>query len=764
LANQITDNRTQLADADGLTDGISGSWTGSTSVALDTDVKVEGTGSIAEQMTNSERTILWNAGTTINLSGQTVYIWVNCGVVGLLLAKASGGFKIRFAGPSTTNYFDAWVGGSDDWPNAVAGGWVQFAITVDVARAIAITASHTGGTPPASSAIQHIGIAATTSIMTKVSDNTWVDAIWRLPASTPGIIVEGRNGGTTDWSFSDIYTQQTAAAGCFRPGAGGSWVCNTPLQIGTDAGSIRQSIGNQNNASATLVVGSTQGWVPPAPGSLLVAGVGTTNSVTSVTDDSGSGSWAEAVPSVNATDSDEVAIWWKIANGSEANITFTAGTSSVVHMEVLELGGPWAASPVDVTVATSETSTNSKTLGPTATTTQADDFAVAIAMHRQPTTINSWSDGFTEQGQSTGTDSVFGLASKVLSATGAVSTTVGFGDTANSWGAIATFKLTSEATTTHAFSDINELVLWDNQEFISGDLYGLSALGNAGGTTNITLGVKTGTGDAATGAQGVVFQAASLGQRFYMDLDDPNLDSVGLYGCSFVHGADAQLDNAAVEVIGSLFLDCNSATLDGCVFLRNSVISPNRLTNVPWGWTADMSNIKFCTFQSSGTGHALTLTTTLVTPQTSKGNKFIGYAAQGGTAGDRAIYNNAGGAVTINVTDLGDTPTYRNGTGASTTVQNAVNITITVKDVANNLLDNIRVAVYDSGDTQLMNELTVSGIATESYAYTADENISIRIRKSSTGGTRYIPVTTTGTITSAGFALTVTLLEDPNVV
>lgn len=554
MANTITDNRTQLADANNITDGISGSWTGSTSPVQDTDVKIEGTGSIAEQMTNSERTILWNAGTTINIDGQTIYIWVNCGVVGLLLTKASGGFKIRFAGPTTSNYWDAWVGGSDDWPNAVAGGWVQFAITVNVARAIAITAGHTGGTPPANSAIQHIGIAATTTAMTKVSDNTWVDAIWRLPASTPGIIVQGRNGGTTDWSFSDIYTQLTSSAGCFRPGAGGSWVCNTPIQIG----------------------------------------------------------------------------------------------------------------------------------------------------------IND--------------------------------------------------------TSTHGFSDINELVLWDNQEFISADLYGISALGNAGGTTNITLGVKTGTGDAATGAQGVVFQAASTGQRFFMDFDDPNLDSVGLYGCSFVHGADAQIDDAAVEVIGSLFLDCNSATLDGCVFLRNSVISPNRLTNTAWGWTADMSNVKFCTFQSSGTGHALTLTTTLVTPQTSKGNKFIGYAAQGGTAGDRAIYNNAGGAVTINVTDLGDTPTYRDGTGASTTVQNAVNITITVKDAANNLLDNIRVAVYDSGDTQLMNELTVSGIATESYAYTADENISIRIRKSSTGTTRYIPVSTTGTITSAGFALTVTLLEDPNVV
>lgn len=481
MANQITDNRTQLADADNITDGISGSWTGSTSVAQDTTTFIEGAGSITEQMTNSERTILWNAGTTVNLNGQHIYIWVNCGVVGLLLAKASGGFKIRFAGPTVTNYFDAWVGGNDDWPNSVAGGWVQFVLDVTATRASAVAAGHTGGTPPADTAIQHIGVAATTSAMTKVADNTWVDAIWRLPASTPGIIIEGRNAGTTPWSVSDIFTQLGISAGSFRPGAGGSWVCNTPVQIG----------------------------------------------------------------------------------------------------------------------------------------------------------IND--------------------------------------------------------TTTHEFSDTNELILWDNQEFVGTTLYGISALGNAGGTTNVTLGVKSGSGDSATGAQGLTFQAAAAGVRFYMDFDDPNIDSIGLYGCTFKHGSDFQLDDAAVESISCLFLDCTSAAVSNSRFQRNQIVDPNVTSGVAFVTTDDFSDIKYCDFQSSGNGHAIELlaTSPIISPQADLGNVFTGYSASPET--DAAIYNNTGNAITVNVTDAA-TPSHRNGAGASTTFSNNISVTIT------GLQPNSEVRVYYAED------------------------------------------------------------------
>jgi hypothetical protein len=550
LANSITDNRTILADAENITDGISGSWTGSTSPVQDTDVKIQGSASIAEQMTNSERTILWNAGTTLDLTDNTIYIWANCGVVGLLLSKASGGFKVRFTGPTTTNYWDAYVGGNDNWPNAVAGGWVQFVIDLTSARATAVTNGWTGGTPPANSAIQHIGVAVTTSAMTKVSDNTWVDSIWRLPPNTPGILVQGRNGGTTPWTFADMYTQLGQGSGAFRPGPGGAWVINTPLQFG----------------------------------------------------------------------------------------------------------------------------------------------------------VND--------------------------------------------------------TTTHAFSDTNQLVLWDNQEYAATDLYKISALGNAGGNTSVTLGVKSGTGDAATGAQGVVFRAAATGVRFAVDFDDANLNSIGLYGCTFQHAGDMQFDSTAVEVISSQIIDCTSARIDNSLQLRNAIIDANTADGVAFMTTDDISDIKFCTFEFSD-GHAIEVVSGGPSTQTSKGNKFSGYGSTG--TNDAAVYNNTAGALTINVTDLGDGPTYRNGTSASTTVNSAVTVTITVVDQANSPVNLAQVGVYrTSDDFEVMNQDTnASGVASTSYNFSTDTPVYIRVRKSSTGSTRYLNASTTGTITSSGLSVTITIRQDP---
>ena len=61
-------------------------------------------------------------------------------------------------------------------------------------------------------------------------------------------------------------------------------------------------------------------------------------------------------------------------------------------------------------------------------------------------------------------------------------------------------------------------------------------------------------------------------------------------------------------------------------------------------------------------------------------------------SGNAAIFNDSGGAVTINVSGGGDTPTVRNGTGASTTINNNINITFT------GMRDNTEVRVYDNGD------------------------------------------------------------------
>lgn len=510
MANSITDNRTLVVNADSVTN-----WVGSTSPVLDTDVKVQGTGSIAEQITNTERWVMYNMGSTQNWANNVFYIWINCGVVGLLNSKASGGFKIRFAGPTTTDYFEFYVGGNDSWPTAVEGGWVQFVVDIQA------TPSNTGGTPPATSAIQHVGFAATTSAMTKVSDNTWIDEIRRLPDGSPGIIVEGRNGGTTAWNWSDLPTQLGSGAGIAKRGPGGTVILNTPVQF--------------------------------------------------------------------------------FVNDS----------------------------------------------------------------------------------------------------------------------------------TTHAFTDdTNSTVIWDNQEWAPSDLYGITVLGATAGTANFTLGVKTGSGDDAVGALGTTFLAAPTAVRWFWDSDAADIDACNLYGCTFVHGGDFQLDAASNHVISSTFIDCTSAYVSNAEILRCSVIDANTADGVAFMFTDDLTDIRLSNFQFSD-GHAVGLLSGGPTTQTSKGNLFTGY---GGTAGsnltagpsgstDAAVANDNGSATVINVTTLGNSPSVYNETGTpSTTVNNNVQVTFA------KMKDNSEVRVYKTSDDSVVDgiEDAIAGTTdNRTFAWTAPGGLSV---------------------------------------
>lgn len=118
--------------------------------------------------------------------------------------------------------------------------------------------------------------------------------------------------------------------------------------------------------------------------------------------------------------------------------------------------------------------------------------------------------------------------------------------------------------------------------------------------------------------------------------------------------------------------------------------------------------------------------------------------------------------VTINVTNGGGTPVYQESLGVSVTVNNAVTLSVMVEDTVGSPIQNARVAIYKTSDgTELLNTLTnSSGIASTSYAYTADTAIDIRVRKSSTGSTRYVNNDSAGTITSTGFSSIVVMIQD----
>lgn len=125
-----------------------------------------------------------------------------------------------------------------------------------------------------------------------------------------------------------------------------------------------------------------------------------------------------------------------------------------------------------------------------------------------------------------------------------------------------------------------------------------------------------------------------------------------------------------VPCSGASFFNCVEVLTDGAPFdscnFYGSVLGVCAKTNNP-------SNISNCTFtQGDSGGHALEITQ----PGTFSfvGNTFDGYGLDGTT--DAAIYNNSGGHVVLNVSGGGDTPTVRNGAGATTDVVSGAQVSV----------------------------------------------------------------------------------------
>jgi hypothetical protein len=255
-----------------------------------------------------------------------------------------------------------------------------------------------------------------------------------------------------------------------------------------------------------------------------------------------------------------------------------------------------------------------------------------------------------------------------------------------------------------------------------------------------------------------------------------------------VIGAGAITLNRAVTISGLTIndyttLDISNATLDDCAIrtppAANDSLTTNASTNVDncrinvasvtsgnrWCSVADPSIFSGCAFTGGG-GHAIRITT----PGTYSlvGNTFTGFGAD--TSNGAAIYNDSGGAVTLNISGGGSTPTVRNGAGASTTVNNSVTVKVTVRDANTSaVIENARVLIEaDSGGdltagTDILTGLTnASGVLqTTSFNYTNPQPVTGRVRRATVGyGALYKTSPVSGTITSSGLDLTILLIPD----
>lgn len=204
------------------------------------------------------------------------------------------------------------------------------------------------------------------------------------------------------------------------------------------------------------------------------------------------------------------------------------------------------------------------------------------------------------------------------------------------------------------------------------------------------------------------------------------------------------------------FTECGLIDPGKITFSNNTIASSTNASGALLIDEDGTDNISSLNFISDGTGHAIYM-------PTSGTYEFVnftydGYGATGTT--DASVFNDSSGVIIIQVNG-GDSPTYRNGAGSTTYIQNSVNLIINVEDRAGAPIQNASVRIEDDNETELMNKYTdVDGVASETYNYLEDTGIIINIRKSSPGATRYFPMKTTGQITSTGFTLTAVMAED----
>ena len=235
------------------------------------------------------------------------------------------------------------------------------------------------------------------------------------------------------------------------------------------------------------------------------------------------------------------------------------------------------------------------------------------------------------------------------------------------------------------------------------------------------------------------------------------VDNLTINNYSTIDASGLTLTNSVIKgcPIGNDTITLTTASnIDYCNINTIGITSGNR-----WCSITDPTIFTGSTFTSdTSSGHAMRITS----PGTYSfsGNVFNSYGIIGGNTA--AIYNDSTGLVTLNITNGGSIPTYRNGAGASTVVNNLVTLKITVVDKLGGGIQNAQTAIYKISDnTELMNQDTnASGIAETTFNYVTDTNIYVRIRKSSTGITRYFPIDASGTIITSGYISTFTLIED----
>jgi hypothetical protein len=323
--------------------------------------------------------------------------------------------------------------------------------------------------------------------------------------------------------------------------------------------------------------------------------------------------------------------------------------------------------------------------------------------------------------------------------------------TANMWGILSKVngiyfvqgKLYIGSTTSGEatyFKDTNQVVVFKAAIVPSG-FYEIIVQGNDGAATKVYFGSKVG----GKGISGCVFRTAPGATPFKFTATDTNITDLGVYGCSFFDASTVALPtySATREVLSTNFEASAPVQVSTCAVKYCNFINADDAGMVVSSTTLNVTSSNFigCPY-----GVRITVTGTFT---------FDALMFSGNTTD---IDNTSGGAVTVNCVNGSNPVTY---TG-NTTIVNTVYVTINVVDPSVSPIQGAQVWVYNLTDGAVIMNTTTNqdGVAQTTVNYTGDKSLQVNVRKSTPPAARYLPSTTYGTLTSAGFTTTVTLYPD----
>lgn len=300
------------------------------------------------------------------------------------------------------------------------------------------------------------------------------------------------------------------------------------------------------------------------------------------------------------------------------------------------------------------------------------------------------------------------------------------------------------------FKDESEIIIFEDRP-VDSALYDIAVVNNGVGVGNFQLGNTSG----GKGIQGCVFKSEGT-IKYTLTATDTDIDIFKLYGCNFLDAGNMYFppNVSGREVLSCNFEACGVIDIDTCVVEYCNFINAD--TEACLIDTVS-HNLKNSNFISNPWGIHFNVSVSL-------GLDNVVFSGSDGISTYDAKHSVAG-TLTIgasNGTNINESYIEETG-GGSTTVNNAVWIRVWVFDEAGDPVFEAQVAVYKvSDDSQLMNEDTIgSGLAEQQFNYPGSTvDVYVRIRKASTGATKYIPIYATGTITANGLTMTVRFIED----